>query len=78
MQVVKDIIYRVTSKSIGSGDEGRRLEELGLDSLDVIEVVMELEEDLNIKLGYTHAKQVASFVDLCEEVEKSLGLKSNK
>ena len=46
-------------------------ESLGIDSLDVIEIVMELEDELGIELDLS-GEQVTTFQDLANLIESKL------
>lgn len=46
-------------------------ETLGLDSLDLVEVVMELEEEFNISIAEENIAKIKTFQNMIEYIEKS-------
>lgn len=53
-----------------------RLEELEIDSLDLVEVIFEIEEKFDIQLAQSNEQaKSASFADLCGWIEQQLAAK---
>lgn len=48
------------------------VEDLGYDSLDVVEIIMGIEEELDIKIPDEAAENIATVGDAMEEIKKSL------
>ena len=48
------------------------VEDLGCDSLDVVEIIMGIEEELDIKIPDEAAENIATVGDAMEEIKKSL------
>ena len=48
------------------------VEDLGCDSLDVVEIIMGIEEELDIKIPDEAAENIATVGDVMEEIKKSL------
>ena len=48
------------------------VEDLGCDSLDVVEIIMGIEEELDIKITDEAAENIATVGDAMEEIKKSL------
>ena len=48
------------------------VEDLGCDSLDVVEIIMGIEEELDIKIPDEAAENIATVGDAMEELKKSL------
>lgn len=69
----------IISKKAPEGTEfglDSNLEEIGLDSLDVVEIVFEIEDKFSIQLPQSDEETgSATFRDLCELVEKNIAAK---
>lgn len=48
------------------------VEDLGCDSLDVVEIIMGIEEELDIKIPDEAAENIATVGDAMEEIKKLL------
>ena len=48
------------------------VEDLGCDSLNVVEIIMGIEEELDIKIPDEAAENIATVGDAMEEIKKSL------
>ena len=48
------------------------VEDLGCDSLDFVEIIMGIEEELDIKIPDEAAENIATVGDAMEEIKKSL------
>jgi acyl carrier protein len=90
---VKSAISKVLKIPIDRLQDDTRLDELGVESIDVIEIVYELEEtfDINISLeasqtpsnedgsaGKPNLPQFATIGDLCREVQRLVDSKAAK
>jgi acyl carrier protein len=53
--------------------EARIMEDLGADSLDMVEIAMKAEEEFNFTLPDDEAEKIVTVDDLCEAVGKLLG-----
>ena len=51
------------------------MEDLGADSLDVVEIVMKTEERFVIELPDSEAEKISTIADVCETLERRLGRK---
>lgn len=47
-------------------------ESLGVDSLDIVEMTMDLENELGVELDLSEAKQIVTFGDLADYVDSKL------
>jgi acyl carrier protein len=52
--------------------EARIMEDLGADSLDMVEIAMKAEEEFNLTLPDEEAEKIVTVDDLCEAVGKLL------
>lgn len=50
--------------------EANLREDLGMDSLDCIEIIMELEREFNIVISDDDAEKCVTFKDICDLVEE--------
>ena len=53
--------------------EARIMEDLGADSLDMVEIAMKAEEEFSLTLPDDEAEKIVTVDDLCEAVGKLLG-----
>ena len=53
--------------------EARIIEDLGADSLDMVEIAMKAEEEFSLTLPDDEAEKIVTVDDLCEAVGKLLG-----
>lgn len=73
LERLKEIIADVLS--IDSNEitmDSSFVEDLGCDSLDVVEIIMGIEEELDIKIPDEAAESIATVGDAMEEIKKSL------
>lgn len=73
LERLKEIIADVLS--IDSNEitmDSSFVEDLGCDSLDVVEIIMGIEEELDIKIPDEAAENIATVGDAMEEIKKSL------
>lgn len=64
--IILNIIKKRTNKKISNLTDIRTL---GLDSLDLVEVVMEIEEELNIKIPDEDLTNIKTIDDLVKIIE---------
>ncbi|MGL5732738.1 MAG: acyl carrier protein [Metamycoplasmataceae bacterium] len=65
--VILNIIKHRTNKKISASTN---IKELGLDSLDLVEVVMEIEQELDIKIPDDELTNIKTIDDLIKIIEK--------
>ncbi|MGL4252303.1 MAG: acyl carrier protein [Metamycoplasmataceae bacterium] len=65
--VILNIIKQRTNKKISTSTN---IKELGLDSLDLVEVVMEIEQELDIKIPDEELTNIKTIDDLIKTIEK--------
>jgi acyl carrier protein len=63
------ILVEQTKKSEDTILKSASWSELGMDSLDTVELVMRIEEDYNIEITDAEASDIKSFADLLALVE---------
>ncbi|MGL5205812.1 MAG: acyl carrier protein [Metamycoplasmataceae bacterium] len=66
-EIILNIIKRRTNKKISPSTD---IKELGLDSLDLVEVVMEIEQELDIKIPDDELTNIKTIDDLIKIIEK--------
>ncbi len=70
----------IIQKKMTSGGDivgGTKLSEIGLDSIDVVEIVFEIEDKFQIQLPQNNEEMAsATFADLCRLVEDSIKARS--
>ncbi|MFP4187171.1 MAG: acyl carrier protein [Acholeplasmataceae bacterium] len=70
-ETIKDLIVKQLSVAEDRVTEDARLaEDLGADSIDAVELIMEIETAFNIEVSDEEAQSVKTVGDLCEYVEK--------
>jgi acyl carrier protein len=69
-KVVKDEVARLLCLEEGREVTGS-LEDLGADSLDIVELIMELEEDFNVEIDESKDSSVKTVEDLIRVVKES-------
>lgn len=73
LERLKEIIADVLSIDTNEITKGSSfVEDLGCDSLDVVEIIMGIEEELDIKIPDEAAENIATVGDAMEEIKKSL------
>lgn len=75
---IRDRLLRIVSDHLGVEpekvvDEAHLMHDLGADSLDAIEIAMELEEQFRIEITDDDLEQVSTFGDLVGLVERTTG-----
>ena len=68
-EIISDVL-RIDTKEITM--DSSFVEDLGCDSLDVVEIIMGIEEELDIKIPDEAAENIATVGDAMEEIKKSL------
>lgn len=70
-ETIKDLIVKQLSVAEERVTKDARLaEDLGADSIDAVELIMEIETAFNIEVSDEEAQSVKTVGDLCEYVEK--------
>ena len=71
---IKKTVADILSKRIDVStlDEGDSLQALGLDSLDLVEVMLEIEDTLNIEFDSNEIAEVNSLGDVLKLIETKL------
>ncbi|MFP4177567.1 MAG: acyl carrier protein [Acholeplasmataceae bacterium] len=70
-ETIKDLIVKQLSVAEDRVTKDARLaEDLGADSIDAVELIMEIETAFNIEVSDEEAQSVKTVGDLCEYVEK--------
>lgn len=73
LERLKEIIANVLS--IDSGEitlDSSFVEDLGCDSLDVVEIIMGIEDELDVKIPDEAAEKIVTVGDAMEEIKKAL------
>lgn len=71
LETVKSIIAKYIGKDVGTiNDNDHLVNELGLDSLDSIELVMSIEEELNIELDDEQLDDVKTVKQLADALDR--------
>ncbi len=73
-QKIIDVVKQKTNKDEVLGSH-RLIEDLGLDSLDNVELIMELETNFNVTISDDEAQKMKTIDDVCNYVEKQLEAK---
>ena len=55
------------------GVKGHLINDMGADSLDLVELVMVLEEEFNIEIPDDQAEELHTFEDIVEYISKTVG-----
>lgn len=66
VEAIADVLEIETSEI---KEESRFLDDLGADSLDIMEIIMNLEEKLNIKIPIEAASNIKTVGDAVKEIE---------
>jgi acyl carrier protein len=74
MDAVTRKVYAIVGEQLGIDEgelvpEASLLDDLGADSLDVVELVMALEEAFGIEVPDEDAENIRTIADICEYVE---------
>ncbi|MBT8407447.1 MAG: acyl carrier protein [Deltaproteobacteria bacterium] len=77
MAAMKDKIVEIIANQLGidHGDvtpEASVVDDLGADSLDVVELVMALEEEFNLEIPDEEAEKIKSVSDIFSHMENAL------
>lgn len=70
-QRVRTVIARVAGVDVGSVTDDKKLADFGCDSLDEVEAVMSIEDELSIEVSDTDAEKLAGqpvreYIQYCE------------
>jgi acyl carrier protein len=75
MAILEDVIEVVAEQlSVDKGEiksESKFVEDLGADSLDVVELVMALEEKFDIEIPDEEAEKIATVADAVKYIEEN-------
>jgi acyl carrier protein len=66
---LQEILSKKFSKNIPITLETRLLEDLSFDSLDVVELVVEIEDTFGVELNEDHLTRVKTVGDLIKEIQ---------
>ncbi len=71
---IKKTVSEILSKrvDISTLDEGDSLQALGLDSLDLVEVMLEIEDALGVEFDSEEIQEVTTLGDVLKLIEKKL------
>lgn len=69
---IKEVLNERFGIEIGQIDENSRLRELGIDSLHVVEIMLDLEEDLGVKLVDLSVPPNPSLGEVAAAIERNL------
>jgi len=70
IEQIKVKLAEVTHKDKINGDE--KIRELGLDSLDVVELLLQLEEEYDVHFDDVDMSKLSTVNDLLNEISKQL------
>lgn len=70
LEEIKAKLAKAAHKESINDDE--RIRELGLDSLDVVELLLQLEEEYNIHFDEVDMSKLQTVKDLLNEIDKQL------
>ena len=54
-------------------EDAKFIEDLGADSLDTVELIMQFEEEFNIEIPDDQAEELHTFEDIVEYISKTVG-----
>ena len=70
---IKSIISEVLSiDADGITEETTVVDDLGADSLDIFQIIMEIEEDFEIEIPTEEAEKITTVGDAVEQIKKAL------
>ena len=69
---IKDIISRQTDIDKESLSENTTIEDITNDSLDIVEMLMEIEEAFDIDISDEDAKKLTTIGELCSYIDERL------
>lgn len=76
--IIKIILEKFDIKKCTINYETRFTQDLGLDSLDIIEFIMELEKTFNIEIFDEESNKIHNIKDCISLIEKKLYYKKNE
>ncbi len=71
-EIIKDIISRQTDIDKESLSENTTIEDITNDSLDIVEMLMEIEEAFDIDISDEDAKKLTTIGELCSYIDERL------
>ena len=72
MEKLKEIISRQTEIEEDKLTEGTTMEDIMADSLDTVELLMNVEESFDIDISDAEAKKLSNLGELCSLIEEKL------
>lgn len=72
MQKIKEIISRQTDIDEENLSENTTIEDIVADSLDIVEMLMEIEEAFDIDISDEDAKKLTTIAELCGYIENRM------
>jgi acyl carrier protein len=69
-KVIDILVQRLSVQPTQVRPESRLIEDLGADSLDVVEIVMQLEETFGIEITDEQAESVRTVSELLEQLKR--------
>ena len=72
MEKLKEIISRQTEIEEDKLTEGTTMEDIMADSLDTVELLMNVEESFDIDISDAEAKKLCNLGELCSLIEEKL------
>jgi len=78
VELIRVIVQRITNKQVDSIARTTRISDLGIDSLLLAEVVVEIEETLGIDIEFGRWLSVRTVGDLLRMIDESVAHKTGK
>jgi acyl carrier protein len=80
MEEIKSKVIKIISEKLGKDVNDVKIDahlvtDLGLDSLDTVEVIMEFEKEFNISIPDEEAEKISNVNDAVSYIEKKLAKK---
>ena len=73
MSIKDEVLTGLKEKlALSSIDENSRLQDLGIDSLDIVELVMALEEEFDMEIPDSDAEKVVTVGDVVEYIKENV------
>lgn len=69
---LKSLIEEVCEISVGDIDETTKLKDLGLDSLDLAQVIFSIENELDINIDSESLEHIVTVKDALKAIEKAV------
>ncbi|MCK5598809.1 acyl carrier protein [bacterium] len=72
-ELVAKVVERLGTAAGEVTDEARFIEDLGADSLDLMDFIMDIENDYDMKISATDAENLKAFGDLFKYIQEKTG-----